>query len=189
MFLGRTALGPSEADFKLGCILAFYCNGDLDQMRRLFLQSGLVREKTTSARKGAPGDYLGLTLWNALRIYRIKHGEKHWIAAPRKPKAPRGGTDGRPLSGATQKIVNLHTEQPELTFRAISVALSIPLETVRKAIQRHGNTPASSPPNVRTVRSCVGLPPEEEQPAVEDARADVLSPPVPRELCQAQRLG
>src|ERR1035441_8286119 len=65
------AMNPSEADFALACKLAFYCGGDMDQMRRLFLQSALVRKKTLSPRAIA-GDYLGITLWNAARRQRAK---------------------------------------------------------------------------------------------------------------------
>ena len=86
-------MNPSEADFALACKLAFYWGGDMDQMRRLFLQSALVRGKTLSPRAIA-GDYLGITLWNAARRQRAKG--VYWVPANPQVRRPRGGRDGRP---------------------------------------------------------------------------------------------
>src|ERR1017187_6615354 len=48
-------INASSADWDLARSLAFFCHGNLAQMRRLFMKSSLVREKTVSKR-GA-GDY------------------------------------------------------------------------------------------------------------------------------------
>src|SRR5664280_776321 len=108
------AMNPSEADFALACKLAFYCGGDMDQMRRLFLQSALVREKTLSPRAIA-GDYLGITLWNAARRQRAKG--VYWVPAKPKVRKPRGGRDGRPQSVTTTAIITLRAARPELTYQ------------------------------------------------------------------------
>jgi hypothetical protein len=105
-------MNPSEADFALACKLAFYCGGDMDQMRRLFLQSALVRGKTLSPRAIA-GDYLGITLWNAARRQRAKG--VYWVPAKPKTRRPRGGRDGRRQSVTTTAIITLRTARPELT--------------------------------------------------------------------------
>jgi hypothetical protein len=137
------AMNPSEADFALACKLAFYCGGDMDQMRRLFLQSALVREKTLSPRATA-GDYLGITLWNAARRQRAKG--VYWVPAEPKVRKPRGGPDGRPRSVTTKAIITLRAARPELTYQGIADALGIKIETVRKAIHRmrRRESPSSS---------------------------------------------
>src|ERR1035441_8284638 len=127
------AMNPSEADFALACKLAFYCGGDMDQMRRLFLQSALVRKKTLSPRAIA-GDYLGITLWNAARRQRAKG--VYWVPAKPKVRSPRGGRNGRPQSVTTTAIITLRTARPELTYQGIADELGIKIETVRKAIHR-----------------------------------------------------
>jgi len=127
------AMNPSEADFALTCKLAFYCGGHMDQMRRLFLQSALVREKTLSPRAIA-GDYLGITLWNAARRQRAKG--VYWVPAKPKTRRPRGGRDGRPRSVTTTAIIALRAARPELTYQGIADELDIKIETVRKAIHR-----------------------------------------------------
>jgi hypothetical protein len=127
------AMNPSEADFALACKLAFYCGGDMDQMRRLFLQSALVRGKTLSPRATA-GDYLGITLWNAARRQLSKG--VYWVPAKPQVRRPRGGPDGRPRSVTTTAIITLRTARPELTYQGIADELDIKIETVRKAIHR-----------------------------------------------------
>jgi hypothetical protein len=127
------AMNPSEADFALACKLAFYCGGDIDQMRRLFLQSALVRGKTLTPRAIA-GDYLGITLWNAARRQRAKG--VYWVPAKPNVRKPRGGRDGRPRSVTTTAIITLRAARPELTYQGIADELDIKIETVRKAIHR-----------------------------------------------------
>src|ERR1035441_9763103 len=137
------AINPSEADFALACKLAFYCGGDMDQLRRLFLQSAMVRGKTLSPRAIA-GDYLGITLWNAARRQRAKG--VYWVPAKPKTRRPRGGPDGRPRSVTTTAIITLRAARPELTYQGIADALGIKIETVRKAIHRmrRRESPSSS---------------------------------------------
>ena len=115
----------------------------MDQMRRLFLQSALVREKTLSPRAIA-GDYLGITLWNAARRQRAKG--VYWVPAKPKVRKPRGGRDGRPRSVTTTAIITLRAARPELTYQGIADALGIKIETVRKTIHRMGRreSPSSS---------------------------------------------
>lgn len=60
----------SEADFTLVLRLLYWCNDDIEQVRRLFERSGLYNEKTNTAR--GETDYLGRTIQNALRK-RQKH--------------------------------------------------------------------------------------------------------------------
>ena len=84
---------PSKPTSRWPAKLAFYCGGDMDQMRRLFRQSALVRGKTLSPRAIA-GDYLGITLWNAARRQRAKG--VYWVPANPQVRRPRGGRDGRP---------------------------------------------------------------------------------------------
>jgi putative DNA primase/helicase len=55
----------SHADWQLVLWLLHYSNDDVSQVRRLFLQSGLVDEKTLSSR--GESTYLDRTIENALR--------------------------------------------------------------------------------------------------------------------------
>lgn len=54
----------SEADAALCMILAFYCGGDMEQIQRIFLKSGRVREKWDSRRGGET--YGEMTIRNAV---------------------------------------------------------------------------------------------------------------------------
>jgi putative DNA primase/helicase len=169
------AMNPSEADFALACKLAFYCGGDMDQMRRLFLQSALVRGKTLSPRAIA-GDYLGITLWNAARRQRAKG--VYWVPAKPKTRRPRGGPDGRPQSVTTTAIITLRAARPELTYQGIADALGIKIETVRKAIHRMGRRESPS-------SSCRVVDPE---PAMaKEAEAILEGEPVQEELMSCPR--
>ncbi len=55
----------SEADMALAEILAFWCGGDLEQMDRLFRQSGLMREKWNRQQSGST--YGAITLEKAVK--------------------------------------------------------------------------------------------------------------------------
>ena len=57
---GRRSRTPSQDDFALACKLAFYCRHDLQQMYRLFMQSGLYRSKFEEPRPN--GNYALWTL-------------------------------------------------------------------------------------------------------------------------------
>ena len=168
-------MNPSEADFALACKLAFYCGGDMDQMRRLFLQSALVRGKTLSPRAIA-GDYLGITLWNAARRQRAKG--VYWVPAKPKTRRPRGGRDGRRQSVTTTAIITLRTARPELTYQGIADELDIKIETVRKAIHRMRRRESLS-------SSCRVVDPE---PAMaKDVEAILEGEPVQEELMSCPR--
>src|ERR1039457_544656 len=86
---GAGAMKPHRADFALACKLAFYtCGGD-DQMRRIFLKSSLVREKTRGASAGS--DYLEITLRRAIAAQEMTGA--YWT--PRSSNSKKGGPRGR----------------------------------------------------------------------------------------------
>lgn len=58
----------SEADFVLILRLLYWCNDDIAQVKRIFLQSGLADEKTLRPTNGT--DYLSYTVENALKKRR-----------------------------------------------------------------------------------------------------------------------
>ena len=60
----------SHADWQLVLWLLYYSNDDVAQVRRLFLQSGLVDEKTLSSR--GDSTYLDVTIANALRKRHLR---------------------------------------------------------------------------------------------------------------------
>ena len=132
-------INASSADWDLARSLAFFCHGNLAQMRRLFMKSSLVREKTVSKR-GA-GDYLDLTLRNAGARQRQKSA--YWMP---KVRTASGAPEGRRQSVTTTAIITLRTARPELTYQGIADELDIKIETVRKAIQRmrRRESPSSS---------------------------------------------
>src|ERR1035441_2221194 len=101
-------INGSSADWDLARSLAFFCHGNLAQMRRLFMKSSLVREKTVSKR-GA-GDYLDLTLRNAGARQRQKSA--YWMP---KVRTASGAPEGRRQSATTTAIITLRAAQPELT--------------------------------------------------------------------------
>ncbi|HLW00045.1 MAG TPA: hypothetical protein VKT82_15355 [Ktedonobacterales bacterium] len=58
---------PSSADFALCRLLAYWTNGDGDQMDRLFRQSALYRPKWDAQLSGSGHSYGQVTIWNAIR--------------------------------------------------------------------------------------------------------------------------
>ena len=122
-------VNASSADWDLARSLAFFCHGDLAQMRRLFMKSSLVGEKTVSKR-GA-GDYLDLTLRNAGSRQQQKGA--YWMP---KVRTASGAPEGRRQSATTTAIITLRAARPELTYQGIADELDIKIETVRKAIHR-----------------------------------------------------
>ncbi len=70
LFNGDTAGFPSKsnADFTFVLKLLYWCNDDVDQVRKLFLKSGLVDEKTLSRR--GDSTYLDVTIENAVKKRR-----------------------------------------------------------------------------------------------------------------------
>ena len=74
----------SEADFALGAILAFWCGRDIDQMDRLFRQSGLYREKWN--RKQGGSTYGRITLEKAAaETKNVYHFSKKAASTSKKP--------------------------------------------------------------------------------------------------------
>ncbi len=67
LFNGDTAgfTSKSNADFTFILKLLYWCNDDVDQVRKLFLKSGLVDEKTLSRR--GDSTYLDVSIDNALK--------------------------------------------------------------------------------------------------------------------------
>jgi primase-polymerase (primpol)-like protein len=122
-------INASSADWDLARSLAFFCQGNLAQMRRLFMKSSLVREKTVSKR-GA-GDYLDLTLGNAAARQRQKNA--YWMP---RVRTASGAPEGRRQSATTTAIITLRAARPELTYQGTADELDIKIETVSKAIHR-----------------------------------------------------
>jgi putative DNA primase/helicase len=57
----------SRADFALCLRLSYWCNGDAEQMDRLFRQSALYRSKWDVQMSGQGHTYEEVTIWNAVR--------------------------------------------------------------------------------------------------------------------------
>lgn len=75
----------SEADFALAGLLAFWCNRDVNQMDRLFRQSGLFREKWDRAQAG--------TTYGRITLEKAAADAKNVYKLPKKRKtAPSGNT-------------------------------------------------------------------------------------------------
>src|SRR5450759_4198292 len=106
-------INASSADWDLARSLAFFCHGNLAQMRRLFMKSSLVREKTVSKR-GA-GDYLDLTLRNAGARQQQKGA--YWL--PKVRTASRA-PEGRRQSATTTAIITLNAARPDLPYQGIA---------------------------------------------------------------------
>ena len=164
-------INASSADWDLARSLAFFCHGNLAQMRRLFMKSSLVREKTVSKR-GA-GDYLDLTLRNAAARQRQKCA--YWMP---RVRTASGAREGRRQSATTTAIIALRAARPELTYQGIADELETKIETVRKAIHRLGRREAPS-------SSCGVVDPE---PAMaKEAEAILEGEPVQEELMSCPR--
>jgi putative DNA primase/helicase len=86
LWSGDTAgyASPSEADFALAGILAFWCGRDIDQMDRLFRQSGLYREKWN--RKQGGSTYGRITLEKAAaETKNVYHSSKKAASTSKRP--------------------------------------------------------------------------------------------------------
>jgi hypothetical protein len=124
---GRRNQTPSEDDFALACKLAFYCRHDLQQMYRLFMQSGLRRAKFDEPRPG--GNYAFWTLKRAIQC--TPHT---WI---RKERRIPGAKRGRKPTPDSKAILELHHSQPGLSNADIARQLGLPPKRVRNAISYH----------------------------------------------------
>jgi hypothetical protein len=164
-------INASSADWDLARSLAFFCHGNLAQMRRLFMKSSLVREKTVS--KQGAGDYLDLTLRNAGARQQQKGA--YWMP---KVRTASGAPEGRRQSATTTAIITLRAARPELTYQGIADELDIKIETVRKAIHRMRRREAPS-------SSCRVVDPE---PAMaKEEQAILEGKPVQEELMSCPR--
>jgi hypothetical protein len=151
-FVGApVAVDASRADWDLARSLAFFCHGNVEQMRRLFLKSVLVRPKTLSKR-GAT-DYLGITLEKAAARQASKG--VYWL--PKVRNTTPNSREGRPLSAVTVAVLTMHAAQPELRLVAIAAQLGIDAAHVRQIVRRGRK---ATPPSLLSVveRSCDTLP-------------------------------
>jgi hypothetical protein len=151
-FVGApVAVDASRADWDLARSLAFFCHGNVEQMRRLFLKSVLVRPKTSSKR-GAT-DYLGITLHKAAARQASKG--VYWL--PKVRNSTPNSREGRPLSAVTVAVLTMHAAQPELRLVAIAAQLGIDAAHVRQIVRRGRK---ATPPSLLSVveRSCDTLP-------------------------------
>ena len=115
---------PSEDDYAMACKLSFYCRQNLPQMYRLFMTSGLFRDKYLR------GDYVIRTLERAIRATPAR-----W---ERKRRAT-GAKLGRKISPESDAILELHSKQPELKPAEIAKQLGIKSSRVRDALRYHQN--------------------------------------------------
>src|ERR1035441_3722300 len=151
-FVGApVAVDASRADWDLARSLAFFCHGNVEQMRRLFLKSVLVRPKTLSKR-GAT-DYLGITLHKASARQASKG--VYWL--PKVRNTTPNSREGRPLSAVTVAVLTMHAAQPELRLVVIAAQLGIDAAHVRQIVRRGLK---ATPPSLLSVveRSCDTLP-------------------------------
>src|ERR1017187_4803349 len=151
-FLGAApTVNASRADWDLARSLAFFCHANVEQMRRLFLKSVLVRPKTLSKR-GAT-DYLGITLHKAAARQASKG--VYWL--PKVRNTTPNSREGRPLSAVTVAVLTMHAAQPELRLVVIAAQLGIDAAHVRQIVRR--SLKATLPSLLSVVeRSCDTLP-------------------------------
>src|ERR1017187_8573528 len=164
-FVGApVAVDASRADWDLARSLAFFCHGNGEQMRRLFLKSVLVRPKTLSRR--GETDYLGITLHKASARQASKG--VYWL--PKVRNTTPNSREGRPLSAVTVAVLTMHAAQPELRLVAIAAQLGIDAAHVRQIVRR--GRKATLPSLLSVVeRSCDTLPErliEKEEPKKEE---------------------
>ena len=111
---------PSEADFALASKLAFYTCRDLEQMERLFRQSGLANRPKALTRK----DYISRTLRRA-----CEEQAEVWQQAERRVKCPR--PPGRPRCGVDpQEVIELRATGQ--SWREIARTLKIGTATAMR---------------------------------------------------------
>src|SRR5262249_55127060 len=118
----------SEADFALGCKLAFCTNGDLVQMHRLFMQSALGQRQKCRTLRGSI-DYVEYTLRKCLAVQKA-----FW--KPRA-KAIRSNRRGRKLSETSVRVLNLRRKSPNIRACDTARMLDLKPATVRQILARH----------------------------------------------------
>ena len=117
----------SEDDLALACKLAFYCRHNLPQMYKLFMRSGLYREKFNRV------DYVLRTLNRAIEFTPVR-----WIPKKRPSKAT-GAKKGRRLSPEAAAILKLHAELPSLKPMEIATRLGMATSKVRDTLYYNRN--------------------------------------------------
>ena len=177
-FVGApVAVDASRADWDLARSLAFFCHGNVEQMRRLFLKSVLVRPKTLSRR--GETDYLGITLHKASARQASKG--VYWL--PKVRNTTPNSREGRPLSAVTVAVLTMHAAQPELRLVVIAAQLGIDAAHVRQIVRRGRK---ATPPSLLSVveGSCDTLP---EPLIAKEEQAILEGKPVQEELMSCPR--
>jgi predicted transcriptional regulator len=126
---GAGIMNPSRADFALGCKLAFYTRGDLQQMYRLFMQSTLAERAKCHTMRGNV-NYVQYTLQRCL-----SHQKDFWQPSANSPKSRR--PVGSPLSAVTKSVLELITKFPSMRACEIARNLSLKPAAVRKVLSRY----------------------------------------------------
>jgi hypothetical protein len=173
---GAPTVDASRADWDLARSLAFFCHANVEQMRRLFLKSVLVRPKTLSKR-GAT-DYLDITLRKAA-ARQIAKG-MFWI--PKVRSSSTNSREGRPLSGITVAVLALHADEPELKLADLAARLGIDAARARTILMRERRK-ATLPALLSVAERCDTLP----EPVIAKEEQAILGKPVQEELMSCPR--
>src|ERR1022692_2944118 len=121
---GPGEMNPSRADFALGCKLAFYTGGDLQQMYRLFMRSSLAERAKCHTMRGNV-NYVQYTLQRCL-----SRQKEFWQPSAKRPKSRM--PVGRPLSEVTKSVLEVRTQYPAMRACEIASTLSLKPAAVRK---------------------------------------------------------
>ena len=144
---GAGIMNPSRADFALGCKLAFYTRGDLQQMYRLFMQSTLAERAKCHTMRGNV-NYVQYTLQRCL-----SHQKDFWQPSANRPKSRR--PVGSPLSAVTKSVLELITKFPAMRACEIARTLNLKQAPVRQILSRYPIRPieARRPARSRTMEA------------------------------------
>jgi putative DNA primase/helicase len=127
---GAGTTNPSRADFALGCKLAFYTGGNLEQMYRLFMRSALGKRRKCRTMRGKI-NYVEYTLRKCLRSQKV-----FWQPSSRAVCTSNRPV-GRPLSPITLRVIDARRQNPSLRPCEIAKALGLNPATVRKVLSRY----------------------------------------------------
>jgi hypothetical protein len=119
----------SRNDIALADKICFYSSHNFDQALRLFLASGLYRDKFM---RPINKDWT-YAAWTLRRVFL--NNPNNWIPKPRKSRRT-GAPRGRKPSDLTIAVVLLHHLQPNWTASRIAAELEVAPGTVRQI--RHG---------------------------------------------------
>jgi hypothetical protein len=142
---GAGDMNPSRADFALGCKLAFYTSGNLQQMYRLFMLSALGKRPKVRTKRGDV-DYLQYTLERCLtrqtQFYRARPKDCSSVAAV-----------GRPVSKMTKDVLRVRRQNPTMRACDIGRKLGVNAASVRKILSRYPTSESvPSVPPMNTVK-------------------------------------